>query len=519
MNRILRKSISIFSISLVLALAGAGIYLPKALAASGQIYLSPSSGSVQSGNNITLSVRINPGTAVDTVSVNLTYDTTKLQYKSVDTSGSAFSNQIGLSASGGTINFAMVNLGGGTVSTDSLVAKVVFGAIASSGSTNVSLSGSNAASGGTPTNPSTGSAAITITAPPATCPAGQTGTPPNCVTPSSGGSGSTGGNTSSGGKTSGGTGTKTGGSTSAGGSSQGTTSTNSLAAPKITDTAIQYSLATVHVSSAVPTTAYIKYGLDGQLITTTPVDPLGTTHAISLDPSVLIPGETYTYVVYTTNAKGITSQTASQTFQTKGLPVSFVVFDKNHEPLKDKKITLHSTPQTATTDSKGVVKFTSVSPGKHSIIYTDGKKTYAQNVTIASNVVTQGSSQSAEQQNFSIVYDFEQPASHTGLIIWVAVIILVIGLIVALERTGRLGMALQFKNRAVAPVPGATVVTSDSYRLNAPGPNHSDDPVSQSVQTGLDAIPNPGTPTPGSTVAPKPADQDKPNDTFGSRQE
>jgi hypothetical protein len=62
--------------------------------------------------------------------------------------------------------------------------------------------------------------------------------------------------------------------------------------------------------------------------------------------------------------------------------VSFTVYDKNHVPLANKKITLHSTPQTATSDDKGKVTFKNVDQGSHSIVYNQGGKDYAQSLQL-----------------------------------------------------------------------------------------------------------------------------------------
>src|SRR5690606_76265 len=56
-----------------------------------KLYVTPSSVDVQPGNDFTVTLRMNVGSAqVNTLSAAISYDATKLQYKSNDVSGSGF---------------------------------------------------------------------------------------------------------------------------------------------------------------------------------------------------------------------------------------------------------------------------------------------------------------------------------------------------------------------------------------------------------------------------------------------
>ena len=179
----LSKKASLAFFSLAFVLAGGSFFVRSALAATGSIYITPASSSVQNGSNVTVSVRVNPGATVNGVQATLNFDTTKLQYVSASTSGSGFGVQLQQTQSGGTVTMVRGDLSGG-VSVDSLIETVTFKALVGSGSSSLTLTNANATDASTSayTNPSVSGASVSFTtpaAPPATCPSGQTGTPPN----------------------------------------------------------------------------------------------------------------------------------------------------------------------------------------------------------------------------------------------------------------------------------------------------------------------------------------------------
>jgi hypothetical protein len=352
------------------------------------------------GSTFTASIRINPGGPVDTVDVSLGYDTAKLQYQSISYAGSPFDSQFGFSASAGTLHFTSVKLNPpGPVSTDSFIATVTFKALAGSGSSSLSLGGSEAAYGGTDTNPSLTGATVMFISSPTACPSGQTGTPPNCKTPVP-------------------SAPKPAPTPSPSPSPSPPAPLPVETAPKpssatadmnpvLTETLAQYTLAKLKITTKASVQVYVRYGLDKKnLFSSTPVSSPGTNHEVSIDG--MDPGTTVYYTVFSKNDKGQTVQTEIQSFALKGFDVKITAYDRDRKPLKNAEVTLHSTPQTAKTDDKGQVTFSNVTSGDHKLVYRNGKKTYSEQVVVVHDVKVEGEAQSAELQNFSVVYDLKQ---------------------------------------------------------------------------------------------------------------
>lgn len=510
-----RKPFSILTVIAVVAVGGATWFTNVAHAAGGQIYTTVGSNTVTPGGTVTVNVRINPSTPTDTVNVILTYPST-MTYANISYAGSPFDQHFGLTTGGGQVSFAAAMLGT-SVSTDSFIATVTFTAATGStgtGTASFSLSGSNAASGGTPTNPTIGTASTVSFV----CASGQTGTPPNCTTPTSGGSnggtGSTGGTGNTGGSktttpppsstSTSKTGTSSG--TSAGGT--GSTSTQTVkpqgTPASVTDQNVQYTKVSITCTTKTAATAYIRYGINGNLTSNTPVSPISNTHTIVLDPTTLLPGTTYSYVVVSTDANGTVSQTAVQTFKTKGIQVTLTLTDSNHKPLKNQTVTLHSDPMTGKTDDKGNVTFSDVPTGAHQVIYVNGKKTYTQAITVVNDIQTVGEAQTAEPQTFSVVYDFAQSTLNM-LWVWLGIIVLIVIVLAVLGQTGHLGFAMQMRTHEyAAPISAPVVVGSNTTSPHEVGNNSMlNDEQRASVQEHLNAIPNPSQPVPGTSLAPR----------------
>ncbi len=137
---------------------------------TGNLYISPATKSMFINTNVTIAVRLTPGTTVDGVEATITYDATKLTYVSTDSTGSPFDIALGAQTGGaGTVKIARGNLNGG-VATDSLVANVTFTAIAGSGTTTLQVAG-NATKAGAYTNPVVTNSTITLQTPDTTAPA------------------------------------------------------------------------------------------------------------------------------------------------------------------------------------------------------------------------------------------------------------------------------------------------------------------------------------------------------------
>ncbi|MGH7238894.1 MAG: hypothetical protein ACREHG_02390 [Candidatus Saccharimonadales bacterium] len=368
------------------------------LAATGTIYLSPSSTSVVDGNSFTEALRINPGTSVNAVQATVDYNAGALQFDS-DSIG-AFSTCTQNSGGGGSVTLACAMLGGST-SSDSLIANITFTALISSGSSSLSISNANAADNGTYTDPGSSGATAYFSAP-------ASSSPPSGSSGPSGGSGSGGGtyyhhsySSSSTSST-----PTTSGSTPATSSSspQSSALATKVTLSVLTDR-IQFTNAKFTALSNVPIQTYAEYGLSPKnLSVSTPLSTSSKSSIIDLGNPGLIPGTTYYYKIVAKNSSGaVVASTPIEQFKTRGYQVSVTVLDKNYHPLSGKTVYLHSTPMETTTNSKGIAIFNDVSPGLHHLQYSVGSHTYSQSVYVTDNLVTTGGLQSAAPRSSAVI--------------------------------------------------------------------------------------------------------------------
>lgn len=385
---------------LVIVIAVASILtlnLSRTFAATGQVYLSPASKSVQQDSSFGLSLRITPATTVDGVEATVTFDTTKLQLVSVDTASSAFPVQLTQSTSGGTISLARGNLSGG-VSADALVAVVNFKALVASGSSSVQLTAANATASGSYTNPSKVGATVSFTAIPVatpTTPSTPTTTTPKPTKPT----------------TTTPTTTQTPTATP--------TPTKTVDPGQITTT-IEPQLTLVRVKADCKNIAsfQVKYGLSEKALTIQ--TPIQTNCQSGVQLKSLVAGTSYYYQTVATDSSGKTTTSAVQSFKTKGYSIKIIVLGSDGKPLVRQKVTLHSDPITGTTDGDGAVTFNDVPPGKHNLVYKSGKQELSQAIQVADVVTTlSGDAQTAQPQNFSIVY---AATAKSGTFLWVILI-------------------------------------------------------------------------------------------------
>jgi hypothetical protein len=143
MNR--KRGIAVFAA--IFTAAVGTIVLQRSFAAAGLLYLSPATKAVQNGTQVTLDVKLDPGIATDGVDVSITYDQAKLQFDSIDTTGTAFPIEFVNSGGSGTVQLTRGIIGTTVSANGSLVAKVTFTALASSGSTAVNMTGNTTTSG------------------------------------------------------------------------------------------------------------------------------------------------------------------------------------------------------------------------------------------------------------------------------------------------------------------------------------------------------------------------------------
>jgi hypothetical protein len=198
-QKIFRMSAVFISLLMVFSLVPA----QTASAGTSNIYLTPASGTYTTGNSFTVQVKGSSDTVyfqTGTVSGAISFPANRLQVTGISTSGSSYANMSATpNNTNGTISFSGSATPGPSGNLHFFA--ITFRAIAPgtavtafSANTTVNYSApfvtSTSKAGGTYTinNPPTCPAGQTGTppncvTPPTTCPAGQTGTPPNCVTP------------------------------------------------------------------------------------------------------------------------------------------------------------------------------------------------------------------------------------------------------------------------------------------------------------------------------------------------
>jgi hypothetical protein len=248
----------------------------------------------------------------------------------------------------------------------------------------------------------------------------------------------------------------------------------------------------VSFKTSVPTQVYIRYGIDKSLNLQTALSPADTTHNVSLDQSLLTPGQTYYYQIVVKDNKGNQTASAIESFTTKGYTVKFVVTDKNGHRMAHTKVELHSTPMTAETDGDGVATFENVSPGQHHLIYTAGSHEFSQAVTVNNTVATDTATgrQAAAPQTVSIQF---AAAKSNALIAPFTIFGLIILVVIVFLLRGRLsGTARQ------PIVATATAYPVTTGLVTPPAPTDTTDPSHVSIENAHGV----GTPNPGSVVTP-----------------
>lgn len=132
-------------VAVLVALAIVGGYLViRSFAASASMSLVPSATTVNIGSTFAVAIKVNTGgDTVNFVQANLTYDATKLDYVSVDDTGTAFPSVASNQTGSGTLEIARFVPGGtapvSTSTTDALVTTVTFRAKAGGSAVPISL--------------------------------------------------------------------------------------------------------------------------------------------------------------------------------------------------------------------------------------------------------------------------------------------------------------------------------------------------------------------------------------------
>ena len=498
-----KKWLSVFMVP-VMALSFVVWSVASANAPANSLYLSSSASSVQAGGTFVVSLRVNPGMSIDTVTANVGYNAAVVSLVGVTCAGAPLSAFPSCPGSGNPVSFTAADLGG-SVSTDTLVAQLTFKTLVSSGTASFTLSG-NDATAGSAHNPSASGTSVSISPPP--CPAGYSGIYPNCVappptptnsTPSTPHPSTTPPSSSKSGSP---TPTKTPTATA---SPTRTPTLSPIPAPPVTSATgvpgvvvtadnVQYSQATLNLTSSAPTQVWIEYGTDQQHYTNTAPDALATTHQITLNPEMLVPGQTYYYVIISKDQAGQTNQSNVQTFKTKGLTVRVRVVDSVGRPLQNQMVTLHSAPVTAKTDDKGYATFTNVTPGTHSLASATGKKIYTQQIEVVNNVSTSPTNtQTSAIQNVAVMLPFKQSPSLGARLLPIFLILLLAGAAVALYMF-RLAIA-----QAVTRLMARSTATPSGKQSAVPN-----NATAATLDDRLNAFSQPSQPNPGTTFVPVP---------------
>ncbi|HSX00242.1 MAG TPA: cohesin domain-containing protein [Patescibacteria group bacterium] len=503
------KSLRFVLVAIIFAFVGGFWIRQSTHAASGQIYLSPSSASVQIGNNVTVAFRVT-GTALYGAEGTIHYDTNKLQLVGQDVSGSAFTVTLPpAAASAGTVSFARGNLGT-SVSGDVLIATMTFKALTGSGTTPLTLSPANAGNANGYVDPTISNATVSLTPVPTTpaptpSPSPTPSTKPS-PTPASGGSSAANPSPTP---------------TPAGASppTAATTSANAAAGITLGDVKVQFTQAIISIKTATPSQVYIKYGVNGELTLNTPLSESSTEHTVSLDPKLLVPGEVYSYTVVTKDSNGTIKQGAVQTLKTKGFTLKLVVRGKDGKPFRNQKVTLHSDPVDGKTNDDGIVTFTDVALGNHKLETTISGKSYSQALSVKNNIVTEGGAQSAATQIATVSYGANK--SNTMLILIggiVVVLVLIVLVIIIVRKKKNDDNKFPPSYGAGDPDASQTLPPTNSMPIGYSDPSYTGQSVMPSAPQQLappsgpvvggggsaSPYPNDVSPQPGSTYAPSP---------------
>ncbi len=354
-----------------------------ALAASANIYVSPSSKSVTRGHSFTMQVRVNSGSdQVDAAQARLNFDSSKLQY--VSYSAGSFST---LTTSAGNGYFEYVGFVTSPVTSDQLLLSVTFKAIMS-GATSLSLSNAQAAYSGAHLSTSTSGSTVTVNEP-----AGlPTAPPPSSTTPKP--------------------------RTAAG---LGTAAVGDKTPPALVGEAgIDKTQSTIKLTfkTGEASTVKLQYGVDGATKKSTAINEVKTDHTITLGTEKpLIPGTTYKLELTLTDQSGNASAVQFYDIRTVGVAYSVRIVDKSGQPLANHPVRLFSDPIDATTDTDGVAKFADVTPGEHILAFEIDGITIRQPVLVGAEVQSQGGD-GAQRQTINLPFQLARANSAKTFLPW-----------------------------------------------------------------------------------------------------
>jgi hypothetical protein len=371
----MKKLIRILSVGLMV-LAPLFVVSVAQGAPSISMNLSPSSGSVTNGNNITLSIFENSGTEpVNAAAVRLNYPASLLDYVSISNS-SAFNIVATSTGGGGTVS---IDRGANpSVTGNQLIATVTFHAKAT-GTANLtfdtSSSGSKVVSANDNQNYLTSATggSYTISAPvsPPPPPPSPTPSPSPSPTPSPSPSPSSP-------KKSSGSGTTTSPSPSPTPTSPSAPGRDT-APPTISNVAVSdigISSATITWTTSEPATTQLLYGLSENYNLAAGDNNFVTAHKVTLNTNLLAPGTDFHFIVKSADPSGNTASGSDQLFTTKGATLVVTVIDQHKKPVAQAKVTFNKSM--GVTDKNGHATLTNLPIGKQvGTVNYKGKQTIA----------------------------------------------------------------------------------------------------------------------------------------------
>lgn len=313
MKRLLNKFGYILA-TLWFSAASVFIAVPQALAASATLALSPASATIAQGSTVSIGIYVNSGSQpVYAVQAGLSYPANLLDYAGFSSSP-AYSIEVQSSGGGGNVSIArgvgIVNNQTVPTTGSALVATVRFKAKANAGTAAINFTDASSVpgDGGVSILAGKSGANIALKAASAAAPkAPAAPPPPKDTTPPT------------------------------------------ISNVQVTD--ISGTSATVNWTTSEPSTSEVSYGATDKygwsVVSTSPV----TEHKVQLDPTYLVPGTTYHYIVKSVDPAGNAVVGTDQTFKTSGLSLTVTVLDQNSKAVSGAKVNFQK--QTVTTDKKG----------------------------------------------------------------------------------------------------------------------------------------------------------------------
>jgi hypothetical protein len=339
-----------------LSAALAAIGLSPVFAATATLYVTPASGSVINGNNLTFSIRVNTGgDTVNVVRAKLTYPADKFDFVSINTSGSAFDIQAANTGGGGNINIERAAAPG--KSGDLLIASITLRAKVSSGSGTVSFASDSAVvresdsvnivgpmNGGT----------YTFAAPPTPPP-----TPTPTPTPSPSPSPTPNPNPS----------TRPSPSPTPSTTSTPTSPEKDVTAPTITSgpsvTSTSQTGAVIEWETSEDTTSTVEYGLSDQYELTAGDNTLTKAHKVVVNSTQIVAGVEYKFRVKSTDAGGNGVVSEGHTFRTSGVQITIKLKKSDGSAVSNVGVIVDG--KTVKTNDFGDALFNDMAVGKHDV--------------------------------------------------------------------------------------------------------------------------------------------------------